>query len=675
MSRKRLPKLPPIEEIREGTYLWSANDKTKQNANITKYMNWLREEKQLDFKNYEQLWQWSVEEMEDFWQSIYEYFPFDHEEPYESVMSTKQMPKTKWFEGAHANYAEHILKDADLSRIAVYSKSETRTDVVKTWKELTNDVLKLATYLREHGIRKGDRVAGYLPNIYEAVVSLLATASVGAIWTSVSPDFGLESAMARFGQVKPKLIIAVGGYTYKGIQYDRREEVRQMKAQLPSVEGVIFVPYVFAAPKNDYIHLWPEIMNTPPIALEDFQFEQMKFNDQLWILYSSGTTGKPKGMVHTHGGILLEMYKANAFHLDLTYRDTMFFYTTTGWMMFNLLTSSLLMKGAIVLYDGHAAYPDEMKIWDMVHQTRTTVFGSSPAYIQLMRKQNQKPNETYDFGKLKTIVLSGSPASPEVYHWLYDNVKRDMWVTSQSGGTDICSAFVGAIPTEPVRAGEIQVRALGAAVFAFDEMGRRVYDEIGELVVVNPMPSMPLYLWDDPTGARYEASYFSVYPKVWRHGDFIEIIKDTGSIIMHGRSDSTLNRGGVRIGTSEIYHAVEANPLIEDSLVVHVDIGDVKSYMPLFIKLKGGAQWTDAATDILKERIQEQYTARHVPDMVYVVNDIPYTLTDKKMEVPVRRILSGEALEEVANREAMRNPDALYPYVEFYETVIKPMKG
>lgn len=673
MSRKRVPKLKPIEEVKEGTYLWKAKEQDIEQSHMFQFRDWLNETYQLELKSYDDLWKWSIEYMPDFWESIYRYFPFDQQQSYEQVMTTRQMPKTKWFTAATINYAQHVLQQKEDTKIAIYSKSETRTDVLKTWGELKADVVKLATYLKGLGVEKGDRVAGYLPNIYESVVSLLATASIGAIWTSVSPSYGLKSVVERFTITKPKVVIAVGGYTFGGEQTDRREDVRQLKSLVPSIESIIFVPYVFAAPKNDYIHLWPEIMNHATPSFSEFSFEEMEFNEALWILFSSGTSGIPESVVHSHGGITLEMYKLLHLHMNISQKDTVFFHTMNQWFTLNTLTSSLMLGATIVMYDGRATHPDSTRLFEIAESTRATYLAIAPAYINHLNNQKIVPKELFNLSKLKAVLVTGRPVIPEIYHWLYEHVNRELWVTSQSGGTSLSTNIVTSSLTEEVRAGEIQVRALGASAYAFDEQGRRVYDEMGELVITEPMPSMPIYLWNDETGAQYEDSYFNMYRSVWRHGDYIKI-KSNGSSVIYGRSDSTLNRGGLRIGTNEIYAVVEALPIVKDSLVVHVDLRDDRPYMPLFVQLSEGAVWSDSSSDAIKKKIEEELTPMHVPDDVFVVNDIPYTMDGKKIEVPIRRIFRGEKAEHVTVREAMQNPDALKQYIELYETTIKEIK-
>ncbi|WP_342514905.1 acetoacetate--CoA ligase [Sporosarcina sp. FSL K6-1522] len=660
------------EVIKEGTFLWEANQSYKDNANITKYMKWLADNNKPSFANYQALWQWSVDELEDFWETIWDYFEIESSTPYTSVLEIKSMPGAKWFIGAKVNYTQHILRNSSPDKVAIYSESETRPSLEITWAELTRDVLILATELRRMGVQSGDRVGAYMPNTHEAVIALLATVSIGAVWSSCSPDFGTKSVVDRFEQIQPKVLIAVDGYTYGGKKFDRRNEVKALSKKLSTVEQVIYVPYLFDENEGTPIEgavMWKDVMNQPAIELVDFVFEDVSFEHPLWILYSSGTTGIPKGIVHSHGGIVLEMYKVHNFHLNLKEEGSLFFYTTTGWVMFNLLVSGLITKSSIVLYDGNPVYPDAGRLWQIAEKTGTTMFGSSPSFVQIMNKVGISPKESYDLSKLEGIILSGSPAGPEVFEWMYTHVKKDLWLTSQSGGTDIASGFVGAIPIESVHAGEMQVRTLGVEVQAFDDAGQAVMDEVGELVVTKPMPSMPIYFWGDVDNKRYLDSYFDMYPGIWRHGDFIKITSK-GSCIIYGRSDSTLNRFGVRMGTSEIYSSVETVEDIKDSLVVNLDLPDGKFFMPLFIVLKEGIQLDDALKNKIVEKIRVECSPRHVPDDIVQVDEIPYTLTNKKMEVPVRRLLMSVDEKSVANRDAMANPSSLDFFQNYRDQVV-----
>ena len=592
------------ELIKEGTFLWEASQAYKDNANITKYMNWLAQNREHSFENYQDLWEWSVDELELFWQTIWEYFEIESSSPYKRVLDGYSMPCVKWFEGAKVNYAQHILRNSSPEKVAIYSESETRSSLQITWGQLTRDVLILATELRKMGVRRGDRVAAYIPNIPEAAVALLATASIGAVWSSCSPDFGIKSVVDRFEQIQPKVLLAIDGYTYGGKKFDRRAEVKELSENLSTVEHVIYIPYLFDKKEEVDIKkavIWKEIMDQPEIGLSDFVFEDVPFEHPLWILYSSGTTGIPKCIVHSHGGIVLESYKAHSFHLNLNEGGGLFFYTTTGWMMFNLLVSGLITKSSIVLYDGSPVHPHAGRLWEIAEKTGTTMFGSSPSFVQIMKKVGIRPKDSYDLSKMEGIILSGSPAGPEVFEWMYANVKDDLWLTSQSGGTDIASGFVGAIPIEPVYAGEIQVRALGVAVQAFNEEGKAVIEEVGELVITKPMPSMPIFFWGTLIINAIWIAITTSIRAFWRHGDFIKVTS-RGSCIIYGRSDSTLNRFGVRIGTSEIYSSVETVEEVKDSLVVNVDVPNGEFFMPLFVVLKEGI----ILDEVLRKKIADK---------------------------------------------------------------------
>lgn len=670
MSKKEMSEIA----INEGDFLWEGSPSFKARANITDYMNWLNENKQKHFTTYAELWEWSVEDLEGFWESIWDYFPIQSTTPYTKVIEDRGMPDTKWFTNAQVNYAEHILNNDLTDEIAIYAESETVGSTVVTWADLKQKVKVFATKLRKLGVEPGDRVAAYLPNIPEAVIAILATTSIGAIWSSCSPDFGVKSVLDRFQQIEPKVLIGIDGYTYGGKQFSCTKQLQQLASNLPTMKHFIYVPYVSdnqPSPIEGAIY-WEEMIHPTDIDVEAFTFANTPFEHPLWILYSSGTTGIPKGIVHSHGGILVEMYKALSFHLNLSKASRLFFFTTTGWMMFNILVSGLLTKSSIVLYDGNPAYPKPSKLWEIAAKTKTTMFGSSPAFVQMMKKINLSPKELVDVTSIEGIILSGSPAGPEVFSWMYENVKGDLWLTSQSGGTDIASGFVGAIPIEPVHAGEIQVRALGADVHAFDDAGKELINEVGELVVCKPMPSMPLYFWNDENNERYKESYFDVYPGVWRHGDFIKIT-ERGSSVIYGRSDSTLNRYGVRIGTNEIYSSVEKIAAVKDSIIVNLDLPEGEFYMPLFITLKEGDTLSDELKEVINQTIRVDCSPRHVPDDIILIEQVPYTLTNKKMEVPVRRILMGEAEEDVANRDAMLNPTSLNFFITFRREVVAAM--
>lgn len=660
------------ETIKEGTLLWEADQKFKDEANITKYLDWLKDNRNKQFIDYNELWQWSVDEVEEFWQTIWNYFKVESPTPYTTVLENRKMPGAKWFSGSTINFTQQILRDFTSEKVAIFAESETRSPQEITWGQMTKDVLILATQLRKMGVKPGDRVGAYIPNIPEAIVALLATASIGAVWSSCSPDFGTKSVLDRFEQIQPKVLFVVDGYQYGGNSFDLSENLVTLSNELPTVEHLIHIPYLFNKIETSPVEgslLWDEVLHQEEVALDDFIFEPTPFEHPLWILYSSGTTGIPKGIVHSHGGIILEMYKGNNFHLNLNENSRLFFYTTTGWMMFNVLVSGLITKSSIVLYDGNPVYPDAGTLWKVAERTGTTMFGSSPSFVQIMKKVGISPKDAYDLSKLEGILISGSPAGPEVFEWMYKYVKNDFWLASLSGGTDVATGFVGSLPTEPVRAAEMQVRALGVDARAYNEAGDSVIDEVGELVIAKPMPSMPIYFWNDPDNKRYFESYFDVYPDVWRHGDYIKIT-NRGSALIYGRSDSTLNRFGVRMGTSEIYSSVEIIEEIKDSLIVNLDLPAGKFFMPLFVVLKDGFVLDDELKKKILNQIRSSCSPRHVPDEIYQIEEVPYTLTTKKMEVPVRNILLGGDEKKVANRDAMMNPISLDYFIKFRNEVV-----
>ncbi|MEN3309281.1 MAG: acetoacetyl-CoA synthetase, partial [Micromonosporaceae bacterium] len=506
-----------------------------------------------------------------------------------------------------------------------------------------------------------------LPNVPEAIIAMLAATSVGAIWAMCSPDFGWRGVLDRLRQLAPKVLFCVDGYRYAGKPCDRRAEVRRIVAGLPGLEHVVHLPYLDPRDRTPPVpgaRLWEEVLDRPPVPAERFEFAQVPFDHPLWILFSSGTTGRPKPIVHGHGGILLEQLKLQHLHMDLRERDRLFFFTTTGWMMWNFLASSLLLGVVPVLYDGSPAHPDLDVLWRLAQDSGATFFGTSPAYIALMRKAGIEPRRRYDLSRLREVMPAGSPVSAEATAWLYTHVKRDLWVATGSGGTDCCTGFVGGVPTLPVYAGEIQARSLGVAACAFDERGRSVEDEVGELVITQPMPSMPVGFWGDETGERYRSSYFSEFPGVWRHGDFFRV-NGRGGCFVPGRSDATLNRHGVRIGTAEIYRCVEGVEAVQDALVVNLDLPGGGFFMPLFVALHRDRTLDAGLEQEIRDRIRHEYSPRHVPDRIIQVPDIPRTLTNKKMEVPVRRVLLGERIEAAADRNAMANPDALDAFAAY----------
>jgi acetoacetyl-CoA synthetase len=647
--------------LNEGDLLWTPSPERVQRANLTTYQRWLQKERGLKFASYEDLWRWSVSDLEAFWQSQWDYFRVDSSAPHERVLASRQMPGAKWFPGARLNYAQHALRHERQNADALMFLSERTPLARMSWQELGGKVRILATQLRQLGVQRGDRVVAYLPNMPEAVIAMLATTSIGAIWASCGPDFGTRGVLDRYTQLAPKILFCVDGYQYGGKPFDRKAEVQKILSQLPSIERVIYLPYLNREdrePLTANTLFWDDLLNQPPVPAAQFRFEQVPFDHPLWILFSSGTTGLPKPICHGHGGIILEQLKHAAFNYDMHPGERLFFFTTTGWMMWNFLASALLSDVVPVLYDGNPAWPAPDVLWKMVDDTGTTLFGTSPTYVSGLQKGGFVPREKYELTTLQSVTLAGSPVTPEVMQWFYQNVKEDLWVASGSGGTDVCTGFVAGVPTLPVYAGEIQARALGAAVYSFNEKGESVVNQVGELVMTEPMPSMPVCFWNDPDGRRYLDSYFQEYPGVWRHGDFFRINERGGSFVL-GRSDATLNRHGVRIGTAEIYRSLATLPEIDDSLIVNLDLPHGKFFMPLFVKLKEGQVLDAELVERIRATLRREYSPRHVPDRIYQVQGVPFTLTGKKMEVPVRKILMGVAPEKAANRDAVANPQAL----------------
>jgi acetoacetyl-CoA synthetase len=600
---------------------------------------------------YEDLWRWSVEDLEGFWGAVWDFFDVRASAPYEQVLARREMPGALWFPGARLSYAEHFFRDRDDGAVAIQHASELRELSSWTWGDLREQTARIAAGLRRLGVGPGDRVAAYLPNIPETIAAFLATASVGAVWSSAAPEFGARSVIDRFAQIEPKVLLAVDGYRYGGRDFDRGEVVDAIAAEI----GARVVRFGYLDGSG-----WPDDLVAEH---EPLRFEQLPFDHPLWVLYSSGTTGLPKAIVHGQGGILLEHLKKLHLHLDAQEGDRLFWFTTTGWMMWNFLVGGLLTRASIVLYDGNPATPDLGVLWDLAERTGMTTFGTSASYIASCMKAGVEPRAGRDLSALRAVGSTGSPLSPEGFDWVYEHVGADTWLFSTSGGTDLCTAFVGGVPTLPVYEGELQARALGAKVEAFDEAGRSLVGDVGELVLTEPMPSMPIAFWGDEDGLRLRESYFSMYPGVWRHGDWIEITP-RGTAIIYGRSDSTINRGGIRMGTSEIYRAVLAVDDVVDALVVDVPREGTDGWMPLFVVLREGALLDDDLVARIKRRIREDCSPRHVPNEMHAVAEIPRTLSGKALEVPVKRILMGQPAEQAASRDSLANPRALDYFVE-----------
>jgi acetoacetyl-CoA synthetase len=655
-----------VTETAEGTLLWEPSEELKENARISDYMKWLKAERDLSFQDYNELWEWSVTDLEGFWATVWEYCSIKTSKPYGRVLGAREMPGAEWFAGSELNYAEHVLRHVAHRphEPAILHQSEVRPLGEMSWDELQEKTAALAAGLREMGVGRGDRVAAYLPNIPEAVVGLLACASIGAIWSSCSPDFGAGSVVDRFKQIEPEVLLAVDGYRYGGKDYDRIDVVARLQQEIPTLQKTIVLPYLSEDPDTSSLEnvvMWDDLLAWHEGA--EISFEQVPFDHPLWVLYSSGTTGLPKPIVHSQGGILIEHLKKVVLHIDLEPDDRFFWFTTTGWMMWNLLLAGLLTGSTVLLYDGNPGYPDMNVLWEFAEKTGMTCFGTSASYITACMKAGIEPGRDFDLTNLESIGSTGSPLPPEGYEWAYEHVKEDLWLFSTSGGTDLCTAFVGGVPLLPVRAGELQARSLGAKVEAFDEEGNPQIGEVGELVITEPLPSMPIYFWNDPEGERYRESYFDIYPGVWRHGDWIKV-KDNGACVIYGRSDSTINRGGIRMGTSEIYSAVDKIEEVTDSLVVDIPREGGSSFMPLFVVLQEGVELDDDLKNEIKGSIKENTSPRHVPNEIFAVPEIPRTLNGKKLEVPVKKILSGTPPEEAASKESLSNPESLDHYVE-----------
>ena len=655
-----------MERIQEGTLLWEPTKDRIENSKLKSYMAWLEKEKNLSFDTYGELWDWSVTDLEDFWECLWEYFDIQATSPYRTVLSERKMPGAKWFEGAMLNYTEHVFRNRDWEKTAIIHTAEVREGLREvTWGKLYQDTAALQHTLKKLGVKKGDRVVSYSANNYETVVAFLATASLGAVWSSASPDFGTQSVIDRFKQIEPKVMFAVDGYRYGGKAFDRLETVEAIQAELTTLEATIAIPYLNK--DADFSNLKHPIQWEKAMKKNEEQtltYEHVEFNEPLWILFSSGTTGRPKPIVHSQGGILLEHLKALTFHCDLDENERFFWFTTTGWMMWNFLVGGLLAGTPIILFDGNPVYPSTDTLWKLAEDTNMTLFGTSASYITACMKDGIVPKEKFDLSALKNISSTGSPLPPEGFRWCYDHVKEDLWIASVSGGTDVCTAFVIGAPILPVYAGELQCRALGAKVESFDDIGNAHINEVGELVLTEPFPSMPIFFWNDEDGKRLHESYFDMYEGIWSHGDYIKVT-DRGTCVIYGRSDATINRGGIRIGTSEIYRAVDKIPEVEDSLIVDIPSPSGDSQTPLFVVLKEGYELTDDLKEEIKKHIREYCSPRHVPTGIYTAPDLPRTLNGKKLEVPVKKILMGEPVEHVVNKGSLGNEAALDFFLDF----------
>jgi acetoacetyl-CoA synthetase len=663
-----------------GATLWTPGDRAAEGARVSHYIRWLggrvaAARAGAPAERYAALWEWSVRAPGEFWDSVWDYFDVLGDRGDGPALADAKMPGAQWFPGATVNYARNALRAAvtDPGKPAIIAHSERSRRASLTYGELAAEVARVAAGLRALGVRKGDRVVALLPNVPETVIALLATASIGAIWSSCSPDFGARSVVDRFAQIGPVVLIAARGYAYNGKQYDRTGTVGEITAALPSLEAVVTVDLPGAGDTSPLpVRAGVPVLTWSALgprggAGQEIDFEPVPFDHPLWVVYSSGTTGLPKPIVHGHGGIVLEHLKALSFHMDIRPGDRFTWYTTTGWMMWNFLVGGLLTGAAIVLYDGSATYPGTARLWQLADQERVTYLGVGAPYLMACQKAGLRPGEDLDLSSLRGIGSTGSPLPPEGFTWVYDAVARDLLLGSFSGGTDVCTGFVGPSPLLPVRTGVIAGRCLGVQAEAFAEDGTPVIGQVGELVVTSPMPSMPVGFWNDEDGSRYADSYFADFPGVWRHGDWIEILPDGGCVIF-GRSDATLNRGGVRMGTSEFYRVVESFPEVADSLVVDTGRLGAEGTLVLFVTLAGAETGREPGDDSslgtelaakIRAALRAQLSPRHVPDEIIRVPGVPRTLSGKKLEIPVRKILLGTPVADAADPSALANPDVL----------------
>ncbi len=643
--------------------LWKPSAERIKKTNMFRFMNFINETYNQNFNEYMPLYKWSVENIPEFWAAFWKFADIVHSKPYDQVIDdVTKMPGAHWFPGAQLNFAENLLRYRD-DQIALIFKGEAQASTRMTYAQLYDEVARLAGSLRDLGIQPGDRVVGFMPNMPESIIAMLAATSIGATWSSCSPDFGIKGVLDRFGQIKPRILFTANGYSFKGKKLDSLERISNILKQLPSIEKVVVVPYT---EQEADISRIPNAVHYKDFRSSasglEIEFEQLPFEHPLYIMYSSGTTGLPKCMLQSAGGILVHHLKELMLHSDLKREDTIFYFTTCGWMMWNWLTSSLAVGATLVLFDGNPFHPHPGALWEMAQDEKITVFGTSAGYIAALQNARVKPGNTYDLTPLRAVLSTGSPLSIEGFEFIYNEVKNDLQLASIAGGTDLNGCFALGNPIEPVYAGELQCRGLAMDVRAFDETGSELIDEQGELVCCKPFPSMPIYFWDDPDGSKYHSAYFDVYPNIWRHGDFV-IITERGGVGMLGRSDATLNPGGVRIGTAEIYRQLEQMEEIDDSVVVGQDWNnDVR--VILFVKLAEGIELTDELKNKINQTIRTNASPRHVPAKIISVPAVPYTLNMKKVELAVKKVIQGQ---EVLNKDALSNPEALDCYANIKE--------
>lgn len=647
--------------------MWTPDQSLKERSNLQHYMQWLKQHYNLSFKDYDAMWMWSCDHIEDFWYSLWQYFEVDNSYEPQSIISHGMMPDVKWFEGANLNYAEMIFRRSSDQRPALIFTNESGSSKEISWAELKHKVFALKRFLEEQGITPGDRVAGYITNSPNAIISFLAVNAIGAVWTCCSPDFMPTTVIERFTSTQPKALIGGDGYIFKGRKYSRVDALLEIKSKL-NIEVAISINEIDASDplvEAGFTSLEVIFENSTEGTLS---FKRVSFDHPIWVLYSSGTTGKPKAITHGHGGMLLEHLKYLHLHNDVKEGERFFWFTTTGWMMWNFLQASLLVGGIPVLYDGSPNHPSLDTLWKVASKTKVDHFGASAPYYHACMKAGLTPHRVWSLNDLRTLGSTGAPLASEVYDWVYKSFDSKVWLSSISGGTDMCTAFVGGNPLLPVRRGHIQCRTLGCSLHALDDEGNRISKGLGEMVIDKPMPCMPIYFWNDAGKERYRNSYFEKYPGKWRHGDWIEIFDD-GSLIITGRSDATLNRNGIRIGTAEIYEALDQIDVIKDALVINIERPE-GDWMPLFVVLKEGVKLNDELNKIIASQVRNNCSPRHVPDQVFSVDDIPYTLSGKKMEVPVKRILQKSGGKSV-KPESARNPEALTYFEKFADQLQK----
>jgi len=647
--------------------IWTPRPEFAAGSVIADYQRWLERQRGLRFDSYDALWRWSVGNIADFWPSIWDYFALHSDAPGVEVLAEPRMPGARWFEGARLNYAQQVFRHARASQPAIRHAGEAAPLSDLSWDQLQRQVASVAAALRDMGVEPGDRVAAYLPNVPQTVVAFLAAASIGAIWSVCAPEMGPVAVLDRFRQIEPKVLLAVAGCRHGGRHHDRGAVLRELLSGLPSVRNWVLVDDAEAAvtgslPPGPRMHRWNDLLRQPATL----NVESLPFDHPLWIVYSSGTTGLPKPIVHGHGGIVVEHLKMLGLHCNLRAGDVFHWYSSSGWIMWNVQVGGLLLGATIALADGSPAWPDFGRLWRFIDEAGVTSFGAGAAFFANCMKAGLEPARIANLSRLQMVGSTGSPLPPEAYQWIRQHVRSDLWINPIAGGTDFAGAFVGGNPTLPVYAGEMQCRCLGASVEAFDDAGQPLIDEVGELVCTAPMPSMPLYLWGDLDGLRLHDSYFDTYPGVWRHGDWVRITPRGGAII-YGRSDATINRQGIRMGTSELYRLVEDEPEIIDSLVVDLEYLGRGSWMTLFVVLREGSDLDDALSEKLRQKIRAGLSPHHVPTEIVRAPDVPRTLSGKKMEVPIKKLMLGQPLEKVANPDAMANAQCLDWYRDFAE--------